>query len=149
MVGSVEPDLFTIPGIGPASIRLVEEERIWRRSLRLLLIWSHPDSAEDPVLRGGLVRPQLCRVAGFRALVGGATSGPDRGGDQRSDNPLEVHLGRLFVEGSVEGEPRLPEGPLVLVAGRVVVGTTWPKASAIEWLLVSPIHAIGKNPSLR
>src|SRR5271166_4418349 len=62
------------------------------------------------------------RGAGFTDLGGVEAPRPDRGADEGPDDALEVHLGRLVVEGAFEGLGHPLEGARVLGADRVVVG---------------------------
>src|SRR5271169_6297204 len=61
------------------------------------------------------------RGAGLADLGGVEASRPDCGADEGPDD-LEVHLGRLVVEGAFEGLGHPLEGARVLGADRVVVG---------------------------
>src|SRR5208337_516189 len=62
------------------------------------------------------------RGAGLADLGGVEASRPDCGADEGLDDALEVHLGRLVVEGPFEGLGQPLEGARVLGADRVVVG---------------------------
>src|SRR5271166_4098802 len=62
------------------------------------------------------------RGAGLADLGGVEASRPDCGADEGPDDALEVHLGRLVVEGAFEGLGHPLEGARVLGADRVVVG---------------------------
>src|SRR5271165_2129978 len=62
------------------------------------------------------------RGAGLADLGGVEASRPDCGADEGPDDALEVHLGRLVVEGAFEGLGHPLEGARVLGSDRVVVG---------------------------
>src|SRR5271170_6807444 len=62
------------------------------------------------------------RGAGLADLGGVEASRSDCGADEGPDDALEVHLGRLVVEGAFEGLGHPLEGARVLGADRVVVG---------------------------
>ena len=76
----------------------------------------------DPVFVVAAVGGPGGRGAGLADLGGVEASRPDRGADEGPDDALEVHLGRLFVEGAFEGLGHPLEGARVLGADRVVVG---------------------------
>ena len=61
-------------------------------------------------------------VAGLSDLFGVEAAGPDCGGDEGPDDALEVHGGRLVVEGAFEGLGHALDGGRVLGADGVVFG---------------------------
>src|SRR5271166_5069860 len=62
------------------------------------------------------------RGAGLADLGGVEASRPDCGADEGPDDALEMHFGRLVVEGAFEGLAHPLEGARVLAADRVVIG---------------------------